>query len=482
MKGARMNIFRMYNKARLEYGISIRILLLIIFIVPFLTGCRVDEADYELTNYTGKTVGSFEKKTKIQLTEQSNGVYQLEGSLQLIAPKGAITSITVQEGSENYKLFDVGIGMDKTEAEEKLKKIYGLETNKNIEAEKNSVTHTYRDKDSELYLSYDIDTQLVTEIAYYFLNIDSLEANQEQTNAGELIALVGDIRVYYNEAMVYLKSAQENYETDYGKEIWDVDIFGNGNSFGQYIKDEVLKQIIQLKVIRDKANQEGITLTDEEKADAAAYANEHYEGLSDADRERYLVTRDLLEKVYSDNILAEKVFETLTIDVDTNVPDINAQQITVQNILIYSTELNEEGNRIPLTLELRNKAFDKVSALLDRARAGEDFYALAETNSEDEVIEYTFGRGEGPERFSDTFEQAAFNLKTGETSSIITTDYGWHIIYCVTDFNQEATIRVKEAVIEERRTKLFAGYYTSWSSEYDVVINSDAWDKISLSE
>lgn len=482
MKGARMNIFRMYNKARLEYGISIRILLLIIFIVPFLTGCRVDEADYELTNYTGKTVDSFEKKTKTQLTEESNGVYQLEGSLQLIAPKGAITSITVQEGSENYKLFDVGIGMDKTEAEEKLKKIYGLETNKNIEAEKNSVTHTYRDKDSELYLSYDIDTQLVTEIAYYFLNIDSLEANQEQTNAGELIALVGDIRVYYNEAMVYLKSAQENYETDYGKEIWDVDIFGNGNSFGQYIKDEVLKQIIQLKVIRDKANQEGITLTDEEKADAAAYANEHYEGLSDADRERYLVTRDLLEKVYSDNILAEKVFETLTIDVDTNVPDINAQQITVQNILIYSTELNEEGNRIPLTLELRNKAFDKVSALLDRARAGEDFYALAETNSEDEVIEYTFGRGEGPERFSDTFEQAAFNLKTGETSSIITTDYGWHIIYCVTDFNQEATIRVKEAVIEERRTKLFAGYYTSWSSEYDVVINSDAWDKISLSE
>ena len=482
MKGNQMNIFRMYNKARLRFSISIRILLLIITIVPFLTGCRVDEADYELTNYTGKTVDSFEKKTKIQLTEESNGVYQIEGTLQLIAPKGAITSITIQEESENYKLFDVGIGMDKTEAESKLKKIYGLETNKNIEAEKNSVTHTYRDKDSELYLSYDIDSLLVTEIAYYFLNIDSLEANQEQTNAGELIALVGDIRVYYNEAMVYLKSAQENYETDYGKEIWDVDIFGNGGSFGEYIKDEVLKQIIQLKVIRDKASQEDISLTDEERADAATYANEHYTGLSDADRDRYLVTPELLEKVYSDNILAEKVFETLTIDVDTNVPDINTQQITVQNILIYSTELNEEGNRIPLTLELRNKAFDKVSSLLEKARAGEDFYALAETNSEDKVIEYTFGRGEGPERFSDTFEQAAFNLKTGETSSIITTDYGWHIIYCVTDFNQEATIKVKEAVIEERRTKLFAGYYSSWSSEYDVVINSDAWDAVSLKD
>ncbi len=176
------------------------------------------------------------------------------------------------------------------------------------------------------------------------------------------------------------------------------------------------------------------------------------------------------------------MFETLTIDVDTNVSDISAQKITVQHILIYSTELNEEGSRVPLSLEKRNKAQEKANDLLDKARSGEDFYTLAETNSEADVIEYTFGRGEGPEEFSDTFEQAAFNLKTGETSGLITTEYGWHIIYCVTDFNEDATIRVKESIIEERRTKLFADYYSSWSSEYDVVINSDAWDKISLAE
>lgn len=482
MKGTHMNIYRIYNKVKMELGMSVRILLLIILILPFLSGCRINEEDYELTKYTGKSVNTFEKATKTELTEESNGIYKIKGELQLIAPKGAIESYTILEGSEHYKIFGVGSGMKKSEAEQKILQVYKAETNKTIEAEKNSITHTYRDKDSELYLSYDIDNGLVTEISYYHLNVESLMEDKELTNAGELIALVGDIRVYYNEAMVYLKSAQENYEIDYGKGIWDVDIFGNGNSFGEYIKDEVLKQIIQLKVIRDKANQDGILLTEEEKADAAAYAKEHYAGISDADRERYLVTLELLEKVYSDNILAEKVFETLTIDVDTNVPDFNAQQITVQHILVYSTEINDEGNRVPLSLEQRNKALDKVNSLLEKARAGEDFYTLAETNSEDDEIEYTFGRGGGPEKYSDTFEQAAFNLKTGETSGLITTEYGWHIIYCVTDFNQEATIRVKEDIIEERRTKLFADYYSSWSSEYDVVINSDAWDKISLSD
>jgi len=470
-----MSIKNMYNICN-----KLKIALLVLFILPFLNGCRVDESSYELTNYKGKSVNTFEKKTRTELTQESNGVYKIEGALQLIAPKGDITSITMLDGAQNYKIFGVKIGMDKAQAEQKLTEIYGKETNKTLESDKNSVTYTYRNADSELYISYDIDTDLVTEISYYYNKSD--KEGTEDVNSGELIALIGDIRVYYNEAMVYLKSAQEIYETDYGKDIWNVDIFGDGKTFGEHIKDEVIKQIVQIKVIRDKAEQMEIYLTEEEKADAAAYAAEHFAGLSDADIDRYLVTRELLEQVYEENILADKVFETLTIDVDTNVSDLEARQITVQHILIYGTEPDEEGNRKPLSFEQREKAYDKIRSLLERARSGENFYSLAEANSEDDMIEYTFGRGGGPEEFSDAFEQAAFNLKTGEISDIITTEYGWHIIYCVTDFNEDATTQVKEKIIEDRRTKLFAELYEQWSADYDVVINSEVWDAISLGD
>lgn len=470
--------YKLYNKIIIDFYRLTKISLLIIFLIPFLSGCRIDESNYELTNFTGKSINTFERKTKTDLIKEGNGVYKIEGILQLIAPKGDITSITVLADSKDYKLFGVEIGMDKALAEEKLKKIYGVETNKTIESDKASITYTYRDKDSEFYISFDIDTDLVTEMSYYYIKSDSQGVGD--TNAGELIALVGDTRVYYNEAMVYLKSAQENYEVDYGKGIWDVDIFGNGKTFGEYIKEEVIKQITQLKVISDKAAQLGITLTEEEKADAASYAAEHFAGLSDADIDRYLVTQELLEQIYSENILAEKVFETLTIDVDTNVSDLTARQITVQHILVYGTELNDEGSRVPLTLEQREIAYAKINTLLEKARSGEDFYTLAEANSEAEVIEYTFGRGGAPEEYSQAFEQASFNLKTGEISGLITTEYGWHIIYCVSDFNEDATTQVKEAIIEERRTKLFADLYQQWSANYDVVINSDAWDAISL--
>jgi PPIC-type PPIASE domain. len=466
----------MYNMCH-----KLRIVMLILLVMPFLKGCRIDESSYELTNYKGKSVSTFEKKTKTELMEESNGVYTIEGALQLIAPKGDITSITVLEGAENYKIFGVQIGMDKSQAEQKIKDIYGTEINKTIETGKNSVIYTYRNDDSELYISYDIDTDKVTGMSYYYNKTDKKQT-MEDINAGELILLVGDIRVYYNEAMVYLKSAEGKYESEYGKDIWNVDIFGDGKTFGEHIKDEVIKQITEIKIICDRADELGIALTDEEMADAEAYAAEHLAGLSDADIDKYLVTRKLLEQVYAENILAEKVFETETIDVDTNVSDLEARQITVQHILIYGTEVDENGTRKPLSIEEREEAYEKVQSLLERARSGEDFYSLAEANSEDDRIEYTFGRGGAPEEFSDAFEQAAFNLKTGEISNIITTDYGWHIIYCVTDFNEDATTQVKENIIEERRTKLFADLYERWSANYDVIINSEVWDAISLSD
>lgn len=470
---------RNYNIFKIKHYKFTKIIFLLLLLAPFLSGCRIDEANYELTNYKGKSIKTFEKKTRTELVQDSKGVYKVEDSLQLIAPKEKITSIKILEDSADYKLFGIEIGMNREQAEEKLFEIYGSSKNKTIESEKNSITHAYRNLESELYISYDIDTDIVTEISYYYLKSDQ-EEDGEQAATGELIILVGDVKVYYNEVMVYLKSVQENYETDYGKDIWDVDIFGDGRSFGEYIKEEVLKQITQLKVISEEAGKEGITLTAEEKADASAYAQEHFLGLSDKDIDRYLVSKELLERVYSDNILAEKVFETKTIDVDTNVSDLTARQITVQHIFVSGSEEDDQGKRVPLPMEKRQTAYEKVNNLLEKVRSGEDFYTLAEANTEAEVIEHTFGRGEAPEEYGDIFEQAAFNLKSGEISDIITTGYGWHIIYCVTDFNEDATIRVKEAIIEDRRINLFADIYSEWSKNYDVVINSETWDEISL--
>lgn len=71
----------------------------------------------------------------------------------------------------------------------------------------------------------------------------------------------------------------------------------------------------------------------------------------------------------------------------------------------------------------------KAEEVLKRAKAGEDFAALAKEFSEDPGSkdkggEYTFGRG----RMVPEFEAAAFSLNPNQISDIVTTQFGYHII------------------------------------------------------
>lgn len=469
------------KKFKIESAAAIKILFMVVLLLPFLSACRMGEGRNELTNYTGDSVKTFQRNTKIKLEEESNGVYSKEGVLQLIAPKGKISSVTLLKEAEGFSLYGIRIGMNKVDAERILYDKYEKEASKTIDSVNSAVKYSFKEGDDELYVSYDIDTETVVELSYYHLKEkDEKQDSINAITAGELISLIGNTRVYYNEVMVYLKSVQQNYESEYGKDIWDADIFGNGKSFGEQIKEEVLKQITELKIIKDKAEEYDIILSEEELAQAKNYAREHFEGLSDKDVDQYHITEELLQQVYADNILAEKVFETITIDVDTNVSDLEAKQITVQHISIYNTDFDVAGNKIPLSVEERQKAFEKVNSLYQQAKETQDFLSLAEANTEAENVELTFGRGQAPEEYSGVFEQAAFTLRTGEISDIITTDYGWHIIYCVTDFNEDATTQVKENIIDERRTKMFSELYSEWSGDYDIVVNSEAWNAVSF--
>jgi foldase protein PrsA len=335
-----------------------------------------------------------------------------------------------------------------------------------------------------LYATFEAERETVTELSYY--KTDKSESGAAVTSSpeetGEPMVIIGDTKVYYNEAMVYLKMAQDNYEAEYGNNLWNADIFGNGVSFGKALKEEVVNQITELKVIGAKAKDLKIELTEEEQAEADSYAEEYYKTLSKEDKQRYRMTKELLQKVFSDNLLADKVFENETINVDTNVPDSEAKQITVQDIFIQNYNLDSSGKKVALSTEDKKTAYKKVKSLLDQAKKTDDFKSLAEANSEAEQIEYTFGHGKAPKEYGDPFEKAAFDLKTGQISSIITTDTGWHILYCVSDFNEDATTQVKEDIIEGRRNDMFSELYKEWSADYEVVVNNEAWDAIALAD
>jgi peptidyl-prolyl cis-trans isomerase C len=124
---------------------------------------------------------------------------------------------------------------------------------------------------------------------------------------------------------------------------------------------------------------------------------------------KVVITEEMSRKFYNDNL---SKFE-------------QPEMIRAAHVLILTK--GEEGK----DLSDAEKAAKKATAekVLERAKKGEDFAALAkecsdDPGSKDNGGEYTFPRGQMvPE-----FEKAAFGQEPGKISDLITTQFGFHII------------------------------------------------------
>ena len=311
---------------------------------------------------------------------------------------------------------------------------------------------------------------------------NSQSAEQENTASvddsllQQLVVTVGKEKVLYSEAMIYFKYIQAQYESNFGNKIWTYD-FGEQN-FGDMAKQEIINMIAQTKIIGTQVEKYKIVLTDDEEILIKENAETFLAGLTSDDIELYGLTEEAAQLFYRDNMLYEKVFDAATMNGNTEVSDKEAKQITVQHLLVLTTEKDKDGKSIPLSKEKKAEAYAKVKGLLKQAKKTDDFLAFAGANTDDSEVEYTFGEGE----MDQEFEKVAFELKSGELSNIVETAYGFHIIYCVSNFDEDATLEKKEEIIEVRQDEAFQKLYEKWSKDYKIEINDKVWDAIKFTE
>src|SRR4029453_14334595 len=114
------------------------------------------------------------------------------------------------------------------------------------------------------------------------------------------------------------------------------------------------------------------------------------------------------------------------------VPEAEIEAFYKQNNAQYSTPEQIRASHILFKTDGKDEAAVKAQAeaVLKRAKAGEDFAALAKQYSEDDSnkdkggdLDY-FGRG----TMVPEFDTAAFAMKAGDISDLVKTSFGFHII------------------------------------------------------
>ncbi len=281
---------------------------------------------------------------------------------------------------------------------------------------------------------------------------------------------------YKPEMMLYLTNMQNQYEHVYGAQIWETSL--EDESLQDNVKDVALARLAQIKCMQLLAREYEIVLTDEEKAKIETAATEYFQSLNDTEVKKMGITKDTVVEIYSEYLLATKVYDYIIQDVNPEISDDEARSIKVETILIKTYYLDENGERLEYTESEKKLAYEKAKCVIELLEQGYEFDDLVEEYNEDSKSIYSFGKGD----MDETFETAAYNLDTDEVSGIVQTDYGYHIIKCLSNFDEDETNVNKEKILEKRKNEAFNEVYDEYVLSLTKYINHDSWDEITFIE
>lgn len=276
-----------------------------------------------------------------------------------------------------------------------------------------------------------------------------------------------------SEVLVYLVNTENIYDDVFGEKIWQVP-YKDGNVESQY-KESILARLAQIKAMNLYAKEIGVTLSDTEEKLISQAAEEYYSSLTGQEIKALAVSVDSIENMYREYAVANKLYEHITESVNPEISDDEARTVSVRSILIKTYSMDADGNKILYSQDMKDAAMKRAYEIKARIDAGEEFEILAADYNEDEKAMYSFARGVMPEEI----EETAFNMSEGEVSDVIQTEYGYHIIKCITNFDKEQTDANKEKIVSKRKQETFTESYDTYISKLTSNINSELWESIS---
>ncbi len=204
-------------------------------------------------------------------------------------------------------------------------------------------------------------------------------------------------------------------------------------------KHEILQGLIEETLMQQRAKELGLTVSDAEVEEAVKDV-EKQNKLTRAQLEQALSAQGIDFADYKDNLRRQiQSFKLLGREVQSKL-EVTNQEIRdyfKEHIDDYRGEPFIRLNHITFPIPERasrsqvDRVYDEAKEAKDRLQRGEDFYSVLLSYSADKKAEGgdlgTFGGGE----LSPAFERAVQGLKEGQSSDIITTPEGFHILFVV---------------------------------------------------
>jgi foldase protein PrsA len=275
---------------------------------------------------------------------------------------------------------------------------------------------------------------------------------------------------------------EEYYQSKLGYGYWDYEY--EGSTMRETAKSSVLTRVVMNEILADQAEKNGFTLTKKELTANKDTIDALIQTSSEEAFHEIGITRDILNTAYNKISLSDKYYIELSNAFKIDEASIR-NSLVKEDYLEYKTEClfiptvaAKNQTLTPLTEGEIKTSLTTITDVLTKVEDGSEFDTLL--NEYDSLTYYTRNFRYGDSIYEEAYQDAAITLTNGDYSTLVTTNYGYYIIHML---DTNSTDQYEKAVVNafklEEDTQ-FAVLYNEIKTQYDITIDFDYWDTISI--
>lgn len=305
---------------------------------------------------------------------------------------------------------------------------------------------------------------------------------EKKLDGTQTVATVNETDIPMGVLSIMVRQSQAQAEAMYaslmggqgGYSIWESKAEEGGTYGEQAVKDS-LKDLETLYLLKEKAADYKVEVTEDDQKAIAEAASQFMKANSKETIETLSVTEDQIKTYLELRTYQMRMHDAIIAEVDTEIPDEEAQQSSFTYVSISTADLEEKD------IEAKKKDAEKI---LDEMKKDPeaDFDETVKAVSEDyNALEGTFDTNEKKEDkeegeadltssgYPEEVISVLRTLKDGELAQdVIETDTAFYVVRLNKVNDPEATENKKTSILDEKQTEFYTETTDKWLEEAEI--------------
>lgn len=282
---------------------------------------------------------------------------------------------------------------------------------------------------------------------------------------------------------------QQMYEMYFGGAdagMWDqVADEKTGETYGESSRNDVLEQVEEMYLLKEKAKDYDVEITKKEQKKIAEAAEKFIKANTEETLANLGASQSDVETALEIQTYEKKMFDPVVADVDTKVSDEEAQQTSVTYVKV-DAQAEDAGDETSASEDEKEEEMapkDKAQQILDEvlATADADMDAIAKDVDEGLSATETHFTANPPKKDDDGEEEEEIgsvpqavqdvvkDLADGEVAStLVEEDDAYYVVRLEKAFDEEATEDEKDSIVTQRKQDLYDDTLEGWKKKADI--------------